>query len=114
MSKLAPEHHTQTATADMLEAAISRAFTLGTSYFTNVWTEFTGDPTKPEEVHAGQIALKALADGTQPTTTDAATKAALRRMVRYHVLKEDHGQYEFDIPLIKRWVKERAILDDLV
>ena len=96
----------------MLEVAIPKAFTLGTSYFTNVWTEFTDDPTKPDEIRAGQIALKALADGNQPIDTDTATKAAIRRMVRYHVLKENNGQYEFDIPLIKRWVKERAILDD--
>ncbi|MEM9484902.1 MAG: AAA family ATPase [Cyanobacteria bacterium P01_F01_bin.116] len=109
----ANERHIQTATADMLEAAIPRAFTLGTSYFTNVWTEFTGDPTKPTEIRAGQIALKTLADGNQPTATDTATKAALRRMVRYHVLKEANGQYEFDILLIKRWVKERAILNNL-
>ena len=109
----ANERHTQTATADMLEAAILRAFTLGTSYFTNVWTEFTGDPAKPEEVRAGQIVLKALADSSQPMATDIATKAALRRMVRYHVLNKIDGQYEFDIPLIKRWVKERAILEEL-
>ncbi|MBE9069581.1 ATP-binding protein [Leptolyngbya cf. ectocarpi LEGE 11479] len=108
----ANERYTQTATAEMLEAAIPRAFTLGTSYFTNVWTEFTGNPTDPDEIRAGQIVLKALAYGSQPTANDIATKSALRRMVRYHVLKENGGQYEFDIPLIKRWVKERAILDD--
>ena len=83
----------------MLEASIPKAFTLGTSYFTNVWTEFTGDPTNPDEVRAGQIALKALADGNQPTANDTATKAALGGMVHYHVLKENTGQYEFDIPI---------------
>ncbi len=34
-------------------------------------------------------------------------------MVRYHVLTEANDQYEFDIPLIKRRVKKRAILDNL-
>lgn len=112
----ANERHTTTATADMLQAAIPRAFTLGTSYFTNVWTEFTGNPANPAEVHTGQTLLKALANGTQPASGDDAhthslSKAALRRMERYHVLKRIEGQYEFDIPLIQRWVKERAILE---
>ncbi|MGD1905705.1 MAG: AAA family ATPase [Leptolyngbyaceae cyanobacterium] len=105
--------HTQTATAEMLEVAIPRAFTLGTSYFTNVWTEFTGQLTNPTEVQAGQRLLKALAEDVQPAADlDSTERAALRHMVRYHVLKIENGRYQFDIPLVKRWVKERTILSD--
>lgn len=112
----ANERHTTTATTDMLQSAIPRAFTLGTSYFTNVWTEFTGNLQNPAEVRIGQTLLKALADGAQPIIegnepTNELAKAALRRMERYHVLKQVNGRYAFDIPLIQRWVKERAILE---
>lgn len=108
----ANERHTTVATADMLQAAIPEAFTLGTSYFVNVWTEFTGNPQNPEEVKRGQTILKNLSEEKQPSANeDELTKLALRRMVRYHVLKVVDDQYAFDIPLIQRWVKERAILD---
>ena len=108
----ANERHTTTATADMLQAAIPHAFTLGTSYFTNVWTEFTGNPQNPTEVRVGQTLLKDIAEGSQPVVegNELAT-AALRRMERYHVLNQVDGRYAFDIPLIQRWVKERAILE---
>lgn len=107
----ANERHTSTATTAMLEAAIPRAFTLGTSYFTNVWDEFTGTLNNPEEIHAGQTILKAMAEGQPlPSNLNPTARAALRRMVRYHVLKVENGHYDFEIPLIKRWVQERAIL----
>ncbi|MEM8505825.1 MAG: AAA family ATPase [Cyanobacteria bacterium P01_D01_bin.1] len=108
----ANERHTTTATADMLQTAIPRAFTLGTACFTNVWTEFTGDPRNSDEVKTGQTILKALRVGIQPdANADDLTKQALRRMERYHVLNVVDGQYTFDIPLIQRWVSERAILE---
>ncbi len=110
--EIANERHTTTATADMLQAAIPRAFTLGTAYFINVWTEFTGNPQNSAEVQTGQTLLKALAEDIQPdANADDLTKQALRRMERYHVLKRTNGQYAFDIPLIQRWVNERAILE---
>jgi hypothetical protein len=109
----ANERQTTTATTAMLEAAIPGAFTLGTSYFTNVWDEFTSSLNNPAEIQAGRILLKALAEGHQPSTNlDSTAQAALRRMVRYHVFKVENGQYVFEISLIKRWVRERAILDE--
>lgn len=108
----ANESHTTVANTDMLQAAIPRALTLGNPYFYNVWTEFTGNPQNPAEVQRGQTLLKALSQGTHPPAhADELTKSALRRMERYHVLKVEAGQYTFDIPLIQRWVKERAILE---
>ncbi len=107
----ANERHTDTATAEMLQSSIPRVFTLGGSYFNNVWKEFTGDMRKPAEVKEGQFILKALANGVQPASPDALGRAALRHMKRYHLIKQVRGQYEFDIPLIQRWVKERATLE---
>jgi hypothetical protein len=109
----ANERHTTAVTATMLEAAIPRALTLGTSYFTNVWDEFTGTLNTPDEIRAGQTILKAMAEGQSlPSNLNSTARAALRRMVRYHVLKVEDGHYDFEIPLIKRWVQERAILDE--
>ena len=76
------------------------------------WPEFTGNPKNSAEVRQGQTILKALAEDIQPNSDDDTTKSALRRMKRYHVLKKTDGQYAFDIPLIQRWVKERAIIED--
>jgi hypothetical protein len=109
----ANERQTSTATTAMLEAAIPRAFTLGTSYFTNIWDEFTGTLNNFNEIRAGQTILKALAEGQSlPSNPNPTARAALRRMVRYHVLKVEGGHYDFEIPLIKRWVQERAIIDE--
>jgi hypothetical protein len=107
--KLANENHTQLVTSDLLQASIPEAFTNGQPYFTNVWTEFTG--TSPTEVKAGQELLLALAQGHQPAsvTSDETVQAARRRLLRYHVIEHINGSDRFEIPLIERWVRERAI-----
>jgi hypothetical protein len=123
----ANRQQTQTATTELLQAAIQNAFTNGEPYFTNIWTEFTG--TTPSEVAAGQNLLLALARGNSqsPIICDEATTAASRRLLRYHVIERinediEASQYEsrtnttweptqhhIEIPLFEQWVKERAI-----
>jgi hypothetical protein len=123
----ANRQQTQTATTELLQAAIQNAFTNGEPYFTNIWTEFTG--TTPSEVAAGQNLLLTLARGNSqlPIICDEATTAANRRLLRYHVIERinediEASQYEsrtnttweptqhhIEIPLFEQWVKERAI-----
>jgi transcriptional regulator with XRE-family HTH domain len=119
----ANRQQTQTATTELLQAAIQNAFTNGEPYFTNIWTEFTG--TTPSEVAAGQNLLLALArrNSQSPIICNAATTAANRRLLRYHVIERineniDRNQadatwetahYHIEIPLFEQWVKERAI-----
>jgi hypothetical protein len=100
--------HTQLATTTLLQAAIQSAFTNGEPYFTNIWTEFTG--TTPTEVTAGQQILIALAQGNSHVeTSDEATTAARRRLLRYHVIERDGDIDKIEIPLFEQWVRERAI-----
>jgi hypothetical protein len=106
--------HTQLVTSNLLHAAIPESLTLGEPYFTNVWTEFTG--TSPAEVKMGQNLLLALAQGHQPTigvdneTSVGVQALALRRLLRYHVIEQTaQGYYRFEIPLLERWVRERAV-----
>ena len=100
----ANQHQTTLITPDLLEAAIDRALTLGEPYFTNVWTEFTG--TTPEMVAAGQELLIAIAENRDIPTTNPA----LPRLLRYHILEpRENGSYDFEVPLLKRWVQERAV-----
>jgi hypothetical protein len=119
----ANRQQTQTATTELLQSAIQSAFTNGEPYFTNIWTEFTG--TTPNEVAAGQNLLLALARGNSqfPIICNAATTAANRRLLRYHVIERineniDRNQADatwetahchIEIPLFEQWVKERAI-----
>ncbi|MGB0386396.1 MAG: hypothetical protein ACPGWR_16420 [Ardenticatenaceae bacterium] len=66
------------------------------------------------KVAAGRRFLHALAH-KQPLPSlddaDAATRDAIRRMVRYHVVEQDEtGVYRFEVPFVERWVRERALL----
>jgi hypothetical protein len=102
--------HTQLATTTLLQAAIQSAFTNGEPYFTNIWTEFTGNNDNPAEVTAGQQILIALAQGNPPVESiDEATTAARRRLLRYHVIERDGDIDKIEIPLFEQWVRERAI-----
>ncbi len=103
-------NQTQIVTSDLLQAAIKEAFTLGEPYFTNVWTEFTG--TNPAEVAAGQELLLALAQGDQPPpfAEDETSQAALRRLLRYHIIEQTDKGYSFEVPLLEMWVRERVVI----
>jgi hypothetical protein len=102
--------HTQFATTELLQAAIKSALTNGEPYFTNVWTEFTGNKDNPAEVTAGQQILIALAQGNPLVESiNEATTAARRRLFRYHVIERDGNIDKIEIPLLEQWVRERAI-----
>ncbi|MEG4290777.1 hypothetical protein Q5692_19615 [Microcoleus sp. C2C3] len=100
-------NHTQLVTPDLLQAAIPEAFTNGEPYFTNVWTEFTGN--NPAEIIAGQEFLLELANGLAPGNVQDLTDAAIRRLKRYHVIEQTDNGYVFEVPLLERWVRERAV-----
>jgi hypothetical protein len=100
-------NHTQLVTPDLLQAAIPEAFTNGEPYFTNVWTEFTGN--NPAEIMAGQEFLLELANGLAPGNVQDLTDAAIRRLKRYHVIEQTDNGYVFEVPLLERWVRERAV-----
>ena len=101
-------NHTQLVTPDLLQAAIPEAFTNGEPYFTNVWTEFTGN--NPAEIIAGQEFLLELANGLAPGYVQDLTDAAIRRLRRYHVIEQTDNGYVFEVPLLERWVRERAVI----
>ncbi|MEL4894045.1 hypothetical protein [Crocosphaera sp. Alani8] len=97
-------HHTDKITPELLKAAIKDGFINGEPYFTNVWTEFTGE--SEEEILAGQNLLLNLAKGQQPNTDrDEITEKALQYMLRHHIIEQIDSQYDFEIPLVKMWVK---------
>ncbi|MGB5595588.1 MAG: AAA family ATPase, partial [Crocosphaera sp.] len=100
-------HHTDTITKQLLQAAIEDSFINGEPYFTNVWTEFTGE--SEEEILAGQNFLINLAKGEQPNTNrNDITEKALQYMVRHHIIEQIDSQYNFEIPLVKMWVQHRT------
>lgn len=100
-------NHTQLVTPDLLQAAIPEAFTNGEPYFTNVWTEFTGN--NPAEIIAGQEFLLELANGLASGHSQDLTDAAIRRLRRYHAIEQTDNGYVFEVPLLERWVRERAV-----
>ncbi|MFM7405573.1 MAG: AAA family ATPase [Cuspidothrix sp.] len=101
-------NRTDLITPELLQAAINEAFTSGEPYFTNIWTEFTG--TNPEEITIGQDLLLQVAktDNLIFINTPIAKKV-LTRLVRYHILQEINGVYDFEVPLLKQWVRKRAV-----
>ncbi|MEZ4859667.1 MAG: hypothetical protein R3C14_00090 [Caldilineaceae bacterium] len=105
--------HTQMATAALLDAAIQSAFDEAQAYFTELWKlylEFTGEP--PAEVMGGRRLLLAAATAEPlPLNDDEATTRALYRLTRYHILEQVDGSYRVEVPLVARWVRERARLD---
>ncbi|WP_200817561.1 AAA family ATPase [Calothrix rhizosoleniae] len=101
-------NHTNIITAELLEAAINDAFISGEPYFTNIWTEFTG--TNPEEMAIGQELLLQVTKTNNliPINSENAEKV-FNRLLRYHILQQTNGGYDFEIPLLKRWVREKAV-----
>ncbi len=111
MVRQANRQQTRLLTAPLLEAAFDTALTAGTPYFTNLWTEYTG--TTPDEIRAGQALLHAIAHGQPlPASNTPAARAALRRLQRYHVIAQVNGAYRCEVPLVARWVRERALLEE--
>ena len=102
---------TKIVTADLLQAAFQLALKKGEPYFTNLWTEYTG--TAPAEIAAGQRLLHTLAHGKPlPPLEDPVARAALRRLERFHVVRPAGDDYTVEIPLVARWVRERAEFEE--
>jgi hypothetical protein len=105
MVNVANRHHVRQIRQLMLEEAIAGALAAGEIYFTNLWQESTG--ADQLEVLAGQRLLQSLANGHSITTPDEVSRAALSRLMQYHVVEESAG-YQIEIPLVARWVRERT------
>jgi len=101
-------NRTDLITPELLQSSINEAFISGQPYFTNTWTEFTG--TNPEEIAIGQELLLQVAKTDNLISINNPTEEkVLTRLLRYHILQEINGGYDFEIPLFKQWVKEKAI-----
>jgi hypothetical protein len=107
----ANQHQTRVVTDALLEQAFAAALKTGEPYFTNLWSEYTG--SSPAEVRAGQALLHAIAhDHPLPPNDTAEARAALRRLLRYHVVEAVGTGYRCEVPLVARWVRERAVLGE--
>jgi hypothetical protein len=82
----------------ILEAALVRALDQGELYFRNVWDEMAG----PE----GQPLLRQIAQAS--TSLSLPDSPALARLVRRRVLTRTEAGYTVEIPLVRRWIAERA------
>jgi hypothetical protein len=101
-------NRTDLITPELLQSSINEAFISGQPYFTNTWKEFTG--TNPEEIAIGQELLLQVAKTDNLISINNPTEEkVLTRLLRYHILQEIKGGYDFEIPLFKQWVKEKAI-----
>lgn len=100
------------ATPAVLEGAIERALTSGGAfYFRNIWDEMTSNDKR--SLASGQSLLRAIAAGDRSVTfvadsADAATRRAIDRMVRLHILEPIAGGYQVEVPLVARWVRDYA------
>ncbi|NET72564.1 MAG: AAA family ATPase [Sphaerospermopsis sp. SIO1G2] len=99
---------TDLITPELLQAAIKESFTSGLGYFTNMWTKFTGK--NPEEIAIGQEILLQIAQTDNfISMNNPLEEKVLKYMIRYHLLQKVNGRYDFEVPLLKQWVKERAV-----
>jgi hypothetical protein len=83
----------------LLGAALNRALDQGEPYFHNIWHEMAG----PD----GQPFLQQVAQADTPLALDS--HPALSRLVRRRILTQTDGEYSIEVPLVQRWLRERAI-----
>jgi H+/Cl- antiporter ClcA len=107
--KQASLQHTRRVNLNLLETAIEDALTTGEPYFMNIWTEFTGSSSI--EITVGQEFLLTLAQELPASlvANDKVILAVLQRLQRYHIIEYTNNGYSFEVPLFKRWVRERAV-----
>ncbi|MDW8147062.1 MAG: ATP-binding protein [Roseiflexaceae bacterium] len=85
------------AVAADVDAAVIHAFETGAPYFREFWQSLSD---------AERRALRALAHtGTPP---DDVSPAMLAALVRREVLRAADGTYAFQVPMVRRWVRERS------
>ena len=82
----------------ILEAAFIRALDQGEPYFRNVWDEMAGSD--------GQSLLRQIAQAN--SLLSLPDSPVLARLVRRRVLTRSEAGYSVEIPLVRRWVVERA------
>jgi hypothetical protein len=91
--------HTLAVTPALLEAALERALEQGEPYFRNVWDEMAG----PE----GQSLLRQIALA-EPSLAVVPASPLLERLVRRRVVAPRGSGYQIELPLVRRWLVERA------
>ncbi|MBN1217444.1 MAG: ATP-binding protein [Anaerolineae bacterium] len=82
----------------LLEAALLRALDQGEPYFHNIWQEMAGTD--------GQPFLRQIAAAETPLALPS--HPALDRLVRRRILTRTDGDYSVEVPLVRRWLSERA------
>ncbi len=82
----------------LLEAALPRALDQGEPYFRNIWDEMAG----PE----GRVLLHHIAEAAAPVNLREAP--VLTHLVRRRILKRNDSGYCIEVPLVRRWLVERA------
>ena len=102
------------ATPPVLESAVERALESGEPYFRNVWDEMTG--LDPESVAAGRDLLHRMAQSPAPLPlslegAEKPLRRAVDHLLRLDMIEKMDGGYQFQVPLIKRWVAERSPLE---
>jgi hypothetical protein len=106
---LVNEQRTLLVMTDLVRDAQTAALAMGEPYFRNVWDEFTGADT--DTITAGRIILRKVAAASGPVAVTAHTLAAARaleRLLRHDVLERVDDGVQFQVPLVQRWVRERA------
>jgi hypothetical protein len=106
MVKQANTHNVGVLTLPLLETAFEASLTSGSAYFENLWTEYTG--ATPAARAVSRSLLCCIARGDQITTSDADAQVALNRLRRYHVIEALDQGYSIEIPLVARWIRDRA------
>jgi hypothetical protein len=82
----------------LFDAALPRALDQGEPYFRNIWHEMAGAD--------GQPVLRQIAHADAPLSLPA--NPALERLVRRHILTHAEAGYTIEVPLVRRWLIERA------
>lgn len=85
------------AVAADVDAAIVEAFERGAQYFREFWQNLSDHERR---------ALRTLAHTGAPP--DDASPALLNALVRREVLRAADGTYAFQVPMMRRWVRERS------
>jgi hypothetical protein len=85
-------------TPALLDRAWQRALDQGEPYFRNIWDEMAG----PD----GQALLRQIAGPTAGLARPASP--ALDRLLRRRVIARAGTRYQVEVPLVRRWVNERA------
>jgi hypothetical protein len=90
--------HTLQVDSALLDAALGRALDQGEPYFHNIWHEMAGSN--------GQSFLQRVAGANSPVPL--AAHPALTRLVRCRILAQTEGGFRVEVPLVQRWLQERA------